>query len=73
MATKALRTQDDVYRLLLPKDRGEVVYFDEGKDRERVSGLALRSVPPDHASGSTSIDGAVDSRSSQSGPHLTIR
>ncbi len=42
MATKALRTQDDVYRLLLPKDRGEVVYFDEGKDRERVSGLALR-------------------------------
>jgi integrase len=38
---QALRSQADVMRLAPPKS-GEVVYFDEGKAKDRASGLALR-------------------------------
>jgi hypothetical protein len=38
---QALRTQADVFRLPLPQN-GEAVYFDEGKPKDRASGLALR-------------------------------
>jgi integrase len=38
--TATLKMQADVFRLPLPK--GEAVYFDAGKPRERVAGLALR-------------------------------
>src|SRR5262245_60857465 len=40
MATK-LATQADVHSLPRPK-QGETVYFDEGRDKDRVNGLALR-------------------------------
>jgi integrase len=40
MATE-LRTQSDVFGLPLPTE-GEKVYFDEGKPKDRVQGLALR-------------------------------
>src|SRR5262245_44500294 len=39
--TTALRTQDDVFKLRAPPT-GEKAYFDKGKDRDRVAGLALR-------------------------------
>lgn len=38
---KALKTQSDVAKL--PAGKGETVYFDDGKPRERVTGLALRA------------------------------
>ncbi len=38
---QALRSQSDVLRLPAPK-KGEAVYFDEGKPKDRASGLALR-------------------------------
>ena len=38
---EALRSQSDVLRLPAPK-KGEAVYFDEGKPKDRASGLALR-------------------------------
>jgi integrase len=38
---QSLRSQSDVLRLPAPK-KGEIVYFDEGKPKDRASGLALR-------------------------------
>ena len=38
----ALRTQDNVFTLPLPKGKTEAVYFDEGRDKDRAHGLALR-------------------------------
>jgi integrase len=41
MADHALRAQVDVHRIPAPKT-GEAVYFDEGRPKDRVSGLGLR-------------------------------
>jgi integrase len=43
MATEpGLRSQNDVFKLLVPKGKLEAVYYDEGPPKERVSGLTLR-------------------------------
>jgi integrase len=41
MTEQVLHSQADVMRLSAPK-AGEIVYFDEGKPKDRASGLALR-------------------------------
>ena len=41
MATTILASQADVLRLPAP-DEGEALYYDQGKDKDRVKGLALR-------------------------------
>jgi integrase len=41
MATTILASQADVLRLPAPDD-GEALYYDQGKDKDRVTGLALR-------------------------------
>jgi integrase len=38
----ALRRQEDVFTLPLPPGKQEYVYFDDGKPKDRVHGLALR-------------------------------
>jgi len=38
---KELRTQDDVFKLEAP-ETGEKVYFDKGRNKDRVAGLTLR-------------------------------
>ena len=37
-----LKTQNDVFKLTPPADKGEAVFFDEGKPSERAPGLGLR-------------------------------
>jgi integrase len=45
MALYELRSQDDVFRLPLPRQKSEVAYFDKGKAGKRAKGLALRVRP----------------------------
>jgi integrase len=40
-----LKTQADVFKLRVEKDRAETVYYDRGPDKLRVAGLALRVRP----------------------------
>jgi integrase len=41
-ADRALTQQSDVFALPLPKGRAEIVYFDEGKAKDKAHGLGLR-------------------------------
>ena len=40
--TEELTQQGDVFALPLPKGRAEIVYFDEGKAKDKAHGLGLR-------------------------------